>query len=129
MSEGMIRATLKVQLTSLLSLEHLKSFLTLYVASGSDSKRPKWGLGEAVPVQHGCSWRLKALAACLWPDVQLTSVSNSAHTAGVTPTSGSQSGVREGFLQKIISTIEIKWSVCVCEWMQLLQMLGRLDIE
>lgn len=114
MSMGMATTTLRDQLSGPLSLEYLKSLLALDVVSGNDSKKPEagtgWGCGPPSKVR-----RLKLELPGQRPDVQLTWASNSAFTAGATPTRGFRLG--DFFLlkkKKIITiTTKIKRSVCV----------------
>jgi len=50
MSMSLVRTILRGQLSGPLSLEHLKSPLTLDVVAGNTSKRPESGMGEAVAI-------------------------------------------------------------------------------
>ena len=47
----MIRAVLRVQLSSLLHLENVKSLVTSHIVSGSDGKSLKWALAKAMAIQ------------------------------------------------------------------------------
>jgi len=49
----MIRAVLRVQLSSLLHLENVKSLVTSHIVSGSDGKSLKWALAKAMAIQQG----------------------------------------------------------------------------
>lgn len=110
-SVGTVRTTIKGQFSSLLSLEHLKSLLTLDVVSRNDSKKTRigtwvrlWRLQQGLQAKAGAAWQR--------PDVQLTWAFSSAFTAGAVPVLGFQFG--DFFsLEKITTAIKIKRNVCV----------------